>query len=259
MADSYIDAFETVIYGRLSCIAMRQAVLPLNSRWASAIEYCIEIQETHNARMEALIGRIKGLKIDEAEVAKVTDTFVRFGAWLNSLEGRPLDPAIFFGAEVPSVVGRERLPKLAGHLERMIKTLTPYAEAPDDERIEGSVGWLRQLRAAHEIAVRNRDAQRAAQKRQKDLGPEVENARAEWLDKYVANKSLIDGVLRHEKKLALKSFVFDDLAEVQRSRGVDDTDDDTGEDTGEDLEDLVTDPTGGPTPAPTPTDEEDGV
>ncbi len=252
MADSYIDAFETVIYGRLACIAMRDAVLPLNSVWASAIEHCIQVQETHNARMEGLLGRVKGLKIDEAEVAKVTDTIVRFGAWLNSLEGRPLDPRIFFGADVPSVVGRERLPKLAGHLERMIKTLTPYAEKPEDERIEGSVGWLRQLTTAHEIAVRNRDAQRAAQKRQKDLGPEIENARAQWLDKYIANKSVIDGVLRHENKLALKSFVFDDLAEVQRSKGQ--------EDAGEDLEELVTAPTDGPAPTPAtpaPTGDED--
>jgi len=255
MADSYIDAFETVIYGRLCCIAMRQAVLPLNSRWGGAIEYCIELQETQNARMEGLLARIKGLKINEAEVAKVTNTFVRFGAWLDSLEDQPLDPAKFFAAAAPSVVGRERLSKLSGHLDRMINMLRPYAEAPEDERIEGSVGWLRQLTAAHDIAVRNRDAQRAAQKLKKDLGPEVEQARAEWLDCYVANKYAIEGFLRHEKRLTLKSFVFDDLAEVQRRDTTEDTREDTGEDTGEDLEELVTEPTGGPAPTPKPTDE----
>ena len=42
MADSHIDAFETVIYGNLACIEMRRTVLPMNSRWTSTVEYCIE-------------------------------------------------------------------------------------------------------------------------------------------------------------------------------------------------------------------------
>lgn len=239
MADGHIDAFETLIYGRLSCIEMRQVVLPLSARWAAAVEYCIELQETANARMEAAIARISGPRVDKDEVAKVSDTFVRFGSWLDSLEDRPLDPAMFFGREAPSVVGRERLSKLTGHLERMINTLLPYAEGPEDGRIEGAASWLRQLRAAHAIAVRNRDAQRDAQKARQDFGPEVEQARQAWLETYVANKAVVEGILRHHGKLALKSFIFDDLAEVQRSK----------------LEDeLVTDPTGGP--APTPTDED---
>lgn len=250
MADSHIDAFETVIYGNLACIEMRRTVLPMNSQWTSTVEYCIELQEAANARMEAILARIKLPKVDKDEVAKVTNTFVRFGSWLASLEGQPLDPARFFGAQAPSVAGRERLSKLTGRLEHMINTLAPHAEVPAEERIEGAVDWLRQLREAHAIAVRNRDAQRAAEKARKDFGPEVENARQAWLDTYVANKAVIEGVLRHEKRLALKSFIFDDLAEVQRSKNT------------EELEQLVTAPTDvteptGPAGGPTSSDGDD--
>ena len=91
--------------------------------------------------------------------------------------------------------------------------------------------------------MRNRDAQRDAVRLRQDLGPEAEQARQEWLETYVANKATIEGVLRHQKKLALKPIIFDDLAEVQRSKVSE-----------KELEELVTDPTGvtEPTGGPTP-------
>jgi hypothetical protein len=159
MGDSHIDAFETVIYGRLSCIEMRRTVLPLSSRWASTVESCIELQEAANARMEAILARVGGPKVDEDEVAKVTNTFVRFGSWLDSLENRPLDPAKFFGAEAPSVVGRARLSKLTGRLEHMINTwrLTPKPQRTSASTVSsaGSPSCARRTRSRCATATRS--------------------------------------------------------------------------------------------------------
>lgn len=50
VADTYIDAFETAIYGDLACGEMRRLVLPLGPQWTGAIEYCIQEQERVNGR-----------------------------------------------------------------------------------------------------------------------------------------------------------------------------------------------------------------
>lgn len=230
MADPYIDAFETQIYGKLACTEMRRLVMPLGSQWAEAVEHCIREQERVNSMMEAIITRLGLPKVNKDEVAMVTDTIVRFGYWLDSLAGRPIDPAQFFGLDLPSVVARQRLSKLTGHLDRMVDRLTPYAEKPPEERIEGVVTRLEELKEARAIAERNRDALREAQKTRQELSPEIERARQEWLRVYTANKFVIEGILRHHGKLALKPLIFDDLAEVQRSKP------------NEELEQLVTGP-----------------
>lgn len=238
VTDTYIDLFETQTYGKLACIEMRNRVLPLGAHWVTAVQRCIDEQERVNALMEAVLARMGLPKVNPDEVAKVADTIVRFGSWIDSLAGRPIDPFQFFGNQVPSAIGRERLSKLTGHLDRMVLRLTPYAEKPPEERIDGVVGRLAELKQAYDIAVRNRDAQREALQARKELSPEAARARQEWLRIYTANKFLIEGVLRHEDKLWLKALIFDDLAEVQRSTPA------------TELEELVTDPTADPTTQP---------
>lgn len=241
VADTYIDLFETIIYGELACTEMRTRVMPLHPAWASAVERCIELQEAANANVKAIIAQLPGFKVDEAEIASVTDTIVRFGAWLHSLKGRPLDPARFFGSAPPSDVARQRFSKLTGHLERMIHELAPHAEGGGGTFIEGANGRLAELREAHAVALRIREAQRAALEARKTLGPLANAARAAWLRTYVANKRLIEGILRHHNREALMPLIFDDLAETQRSKV--DSDEDT------DLDRLVTGSAGDDSPA----------
>lgn len=218
MADAYIDLFETIIYGQLACTEMRARVLPLHPAWGSAVERCIELQEAANANVKAVIAQLSGYQVNEAEIATVTDTIVRFGAWLNSLKGRPLDPIRFFGSAAPSAVGRERLSKLTGHLERMIEELEPYVDGTKGPPIEGAGSRLNELKEAHAIALRNREGQRAALELRRTLSPQAAAAREAWLRTYVANKRLIEGILRHHDREALMPLIFDDLAEVQRSK-----------------------------------------
>lgn len=218
MADTYIDVFETAIYGKLATQEMRTRVMPLHASWASAVERGIALQDAANARMEAIIGQMTDFRVDPREIEEVTDTIVRFGAWIDSLKGRPLDPVLFFSGAVPSTVARRRLSKLTGHLEHMITQLTPFAEGEESRRIEGAASRLAELRAAHAIAMRNRDAQRAASETQKTLAPEAEQARQTWLSTYVANKRLIEGILRHHGLETFMPLIFDDLAETQRTK-----------------------------------------
>ncbi|AKF09280.1 hypothetical protein DB32_006429 [Sandaracinus amylolyticus] len=201
-------------YGGVACDEMRAQVLPLHRGWASAIERAIELQEEQNANVERLLAQMGSSRADPLEVAQATDTIARFASWLGSLKGRPLDPATFFAGAKPSTIAKRRLSKLVGALEHMIAQLTPIAAGP----IPGAATWLEELRAAHAIAVAQRDAQRAGRTAQANLTPELEKARADWLATYVANKRLVEGVLRHHGKEHLMPLVFDDLAEVQRTK-----------------------------------------
>lgn len=244
MADSYIDAFECVVYGRLACEEMRRQAMPLHAAWAPAIEHAIELQEQRNAAMAEIVARLRSPRVDAEQVAAAGDTVVRFHAWLLSLKGRPLDPQHFFGGAVPSSIARRRLPKLAGQLEHIVGLLLPHAEGGPEggERIPGAAARLAELREALDIATRERDAQRAARADRATLSPEAERSRLEWLATYVANKRLVEGILRHHDRIALMPVIFDDLAEVQRSK--------SPSDDGRDLEPLVGPGGGDPPPQP---------
>lgn len=242
MADPYVDVFETLIYGKLASREMRRLVMPLNPAWAGTVAWCIEEQDKANARMAAIVARLELPEVNDEELEKVTDTIVRFGYWIASLPGNPLDAYKFFAGHTPSDIGEARLSKLPGHLERMINALEPHAAAPPEERIEGVVSRIAALREAHAIAERNRAAQQLAQQARVDLRPEATAAREDWLKAYIANKYTMEGLLRHADKLEWKSLIFDDLAEEQRSK--------TEVEGGEDLDALVTSPPGGPAPQP---------
>lgn len=154
-------------------------------------------------------------RADPAKVAEAADAIVRFGNWISSLKGRPIDPAVVFQGAAPSSIARRRLPKLVGAIERMITHLTPHAEG---DAVPGAAAWLAELQSVHAIAVRERDAQRAGRADEVKLAPDAAAARADWLATYAANKHVIEGILRHERKEHLMTLIFDDLAEVQRAR-----------------------------------------
>lgn len=233
MADTHISAFECEVYGKLAAEEMRERVMPLHEAWSAAIARCIHLQDAATARVSALLARLGAPKVNDEEVAEVADTVVRFGAWIDSLKGHPLDAFVFFNGAPPSSVGRRRLPKLTGAIAHMIERLTPYTVGED--AVPGAAGRLAELQAAHAIAERNRDAQADAEALRVQHTPDLVAAREAWLDTYVANKRLIEGVLRHEKLVALMPIIFDDLAEVQRTQPAPQVDE-------ENLDALVTEP-----------------
>lgn len=235
MADTYIDPYETVIYGTIACEEMRKRLLGLHPDWDPGVRRAIALQAEANGRMQSLIAGLDTPKVDKDELETIKDTIVRFGAWMDSLKGRPLDRDLFFNGAPPSAVARRRLQKLSPHIGQMVEFLTPYVGT-----IDGADGWVTELRDAHAMAERNRIAQTQTRVTRKQLSPALEAERRSWLDTYVANKRWVEGVLRHEKLLYLMPFIFDDLAEVQRTgRAETDVDENEGEDalvTGPELE-----------------------
>ena len=217
MTDTYIDPFETVTYGQLACEQMEKLLLPLHADWKKAVRRGVALQTDRNDRMTELLSHLKAPKLDQEAIADARDTIVRFGSWLQSLKGEPIDPALFFGNDAPSIVARRRLSKLAGRLQQMVEALTPFTTG--DGKVDGAASRLAELTEARDAMVQMREAQRTAQADQRTYTPEIERARDAWLATYVANKRLAEGILRHHDKLSLLSLIFDDLAEVQISSG----------------------------------------
>lgn len=66
----------------LCCQEMRTRLLPLHPDWGTAILRGITLQEAANQRVIEVAAQTAGPKVNEAEVAEVRDTIVRFGSWL---------------------------------------------------------------------------------------------------------------------------------------------------------------------------------
>ncbi len=220
MADTYIDPFETLIYGAHARAEMRALCVPLVPVLAPMIEYAIERQREVDDAMQIVLAKLPKPGGNPQAIADAADAIERFGNWIASLKDRPLDPKRFFRGALASTVGRRRLPKIVSALEHIIKTLEPHAKGgPDDsERIRGARAWYDELVEVHRAAAELADAQRAARVEEVVVLPAVAAARERWLEAYTANKRLVEGLLRHAGKLDVLPLVFDDLADVQRTK-----------------------------------------
>ena len=219
MSDSYIDPFETIIYGaHARDMLAAHAIGPATARdkrLAATLDLVIDSQEHADNAMQAVIAKMPTVTGDEGAITKAQDALVRFGSFIGSLEGRPLDAARFFGSAQPSQIGKRRGPKMIGALQHVIDELAPFASAK--KPIEGVERWLKDLTRIHSAAAKVVSQKTKAKVEQRELSPAVANARSEWLAVYGANKSLVEGVLRHLGKGSLMDVIFDDLAEVQHS------------------------------------------
>lgn len=215
MADPYIDPSETLIYGAFARDQMKAVCLGLVEPLDGAVRFAIKSQADADAAMRAVLDRapsppaVVGDPIEDAR-----DVLVRFGKYLESLKGRPVDSADFFD-EPPSVMARRRLTKLVAAVKHVHAQLQARAD-----RVRGSAEWLEDLRDTHARLQALEKQERARKVSEADLRPEIAAARKAWLEVYTANKALITGVLRHAGKLAMLPLVFDDLAEVHRAPGV---------------------------------------
>lgn len=142
---------------------------------------------------------------------------MRFGAYLGSLKGRPLDPSRFFGRDAPSVLARRRLTKLVGGVAHIADEVEQQKAA-----FPGLEPWFVELSEVLDKLRVAEKQQRAKRVERVDVGPELEAARQAWLRVYGANKALIRGVLAHAGRPELLPLVFDDLAETHRAVGVTD-------------------------------------
>ena len=235
MADPYIDAYETKLYGLFAREQMADVCIGMIKAFDGAVRFSIEQQEKVDAQMaEVLARQSKSSPTADLDklVAAARDTVIRFGKHLESLKGRPLDPELFFRKEAPSVLARRRLTKLVAALAHIIEELGKHVT-----KVKSAKEWLADFNEVHEPLAAHEKKLRSAKVGRIELQPEVAAARTKWLEVYSANKFTIGGLLRHASKTALMSSVFDDLAEIHRVSGVSDE----GE-TGAEQEPIGTEP-----------------
>ncbi|WP_437619016.1 hypothetical protein [Sorangium sp. So ce1151] len=220
MADPYIDPFETKIYGKFAREQMAAVLMGKVAALDGMVEFAMGKQLLADQAMSDVLDRQPkpAPELDSAEVLEeARDVIVRFGSYLDSLKGRPVDPKVFFRGEMPSVLARRRITKLTAAVGHIADELERQRE-----KVRGAEVWLAELREVHEKLGIVERQQRATRVERLELGPEVSTAREAWLGVYNANKSLVRGLLAHLGKPELLPLIFDDLAEVHRASGVSD-------------------------------------
>jgi hypothetical protein len=220
MADSYIDPFETQLYGKFAREQMAEVCIGRVAALDPMVRFSIETQAAADAAMARVIANAPtpAVAVDAAQVtSEAGDVLVRFGSHLESLKGRPVDLKLVFRGDAPSVLARRRLTKLTGGLAHVLDEARKH-----EGKIRDAAYWIGELAEAHTNLEALERQQRASKVAQVDLGPEVAAQRELWLATYSANKHLIRGLLAHIHKPELLPLIFDDLAEVHRVSGVSD-------------------------------------
>jgi len=220
MADPYIDPYETKAYGKFAREQMAEVLVGKNPVFDHLVEWMIGQQLTADMAMNDVLDKLPKPTplLDSAEVLdEARDTIVRFGAHLDSLKGRPVDPKVFFRGDAPSVIARRRLMKLTAAFGHVIDEFDKYKA-----KIRDADHWRSEIVAVHAKLAQLEKQQRASRVEKVELGPELTTAREAWLDVYNANKQLVRGMLAHLGKPELLPLIFDDLAEIHRAGGVSD-------------------------------------
>lgn len=219
MADPHIDAFETKVYGKFARDQMATVLMGLVPGLDTMIQFAIAEQSKADKKMADLLDRQpKAPALDpDTILSEARDVVVRFGAHLESLKGRPVDPKVFFRGEAPSILARRRLTKLAAAMGHIVDEFENHKD-----KIRDQAHWKSELKKAFEDLSALEKQQRASRVEKVVLAPEVAAGRDEWLTTYAANKNLVRGLLSYAGKPELLPLVFDDLAEIHRVSGVSD-------------------------------------
>lgn len=123
MADPYIDPFETLVYGSFAREQLAEVCLGKVPKLDGMVAFAIASQKEADLAMKAVLERQPRAApaVDASAVlAETRDTVVRFGAYLESLKGRPVDPKLFFRGEAPSVPARRRTSRAPGQATRSL-------------------------------------------------------------------------------------------------------------------------------------------
>lgn len=219
MADPNIDAFETKVYGKFARDQMATVLVGLVPGLDKMLEFAIAEQKKADQTMADLLDRQPKAPVLDPEtiLAEARDVIVRFGAHLESLKGRPVDPKVFFRGEAPSILARRRLTKLTAALGHIVDEFENHKD-----KIRDQAHWRSELKKTFDDLSALEKQQRATRVEKVVLAPEVAAGREAWLVTYNANKSLVRGLLAYAGKPELLPLVFDDLAEIHRVSGVSD-------------------------------------
>jgi hypothetical protein len=225
MADPYIDQYETLAYGRFAVAQILALVLGLDAEAESFIKLTAARLAAETDAMEAALKKAGALdavtykpvdgKPDVVGSAK--SALRRLVAYAESRESGEAIAADILQHENMGTVLKRRPVKLAAALDHALGAIEKHKTSlPEHAK------WAQDVAAARDALGALNEGVRKARVDRKGATPETEAARASWLRRYAATKSIVEGILKPLGKVAMTPEIFDDLAEVHRAAGVSD-------------------------------------
>lgn len=222
MADSYIDQYETVAYGKFAVGQILSLVVGLDADADSFVKTTASRLLSDTESMWTALSKVGSLEVvtysaeDSAAILNHSRSVLRrLAAYAESRSnGEEIVRDLLHGDSLSAVL-RRRPVKLATALEHALEAIKKH-QASLPEHTE----WTQTVTDAHAALVALNGNVRKARTDQHVMTPEVEMARATWLKRYAATKHIIRGILEPMGKGDLMPEIFDDLADVHRAHGV---------------------------------------
>ncbi|MDI1483528.1 hypothetical protein [Polyangium sp. y55x31] len=225
MADSYIDQYETLAYGRFAVVQILALVVGLDVEADGFVKLTADRLAAETDAMEVALKKAGALDVvtyKPAEgkpdvVGNAKSVLRRLVAYAESRENGEAIVADILRHENMSTVLRRRPVKLAAALDQAFKAIEKHeASLPEFAK------WAHAVAAARDALGALNEGVRKARVDRREATPETEAARVKWLRRYAATKSIVEGILKPLGKVAMMPQIFDDLAEVHRAEGVSD-------------------------------------
>lgn len=214
MADRYIDQDETKIYGEYAAGKIRKRVVGLVPEFDKALEYVASEIETATNAVEAAVTEArthdatirKGTKQRVSALKQAIDVLGRFSKHLDTHPAGTIDRKTYFTVNgTAGAVGRSasRVLLALNHIALKLKAKeTPVKSASD---------WAKECAAAASRLAPLAEHSDDARTDRREATPEIESARAAWLQVYGAAKLTVEAALRLTGRLSLLPKVFFDL------------------------------------------------
>lgn len=221
MADAYIDFDEAGIYGDYAVDQIAQRIYGRIREFDPALHWLVTVlrMETEGvaAQLRAARAVHDGLHADvasrEGPVAESRDAITRFARHLESHRAGSVPFPTFF-VEPPVTLAARSPSRLVAALDHIVGTL-----AEQHANVRESAYWQSELSGARD---RLRAALAAARPAHVSPTPALVAARERWLAAYNAAKHVVAAVLTLAGGHPGMDAIFDDLAEVHRTLGVQD-------------------------------------
>jgi hypothetical protein len=228
MADTYIDQFETIAYGKFATSQIKSRAMGLEPEYDSALKHVSGKLKKATTAVAAALEKAGAMSVVTYKpkagsvdpVAAARDVLRRLAKYAESRpEGRAVVKDIL-GGETLTTAMRRRPSKLVGALDTALA-----AVAKHKQKLPEHQAWASELTAAHKTLDALDKTVKKTRTERREMTPEVATARAEWLKIYGAAKLLVESVLRLHDKTALMPEIFDDLAARPRVGRADDEED----------------------------------
>ncbi|MRG95541.1 hypothetical protein [Polyangium spumosum] len=220
MADTHIDQYETIAYGGFAVSQILALVVGLDPELDPMIKVAATRLASETDAMKAALEKAGAIEIvtyeSKADVVAAGRTLLR--RLVRYAESRPNGDAIandILQGETLTTILRRRPVKLAAALNHASTAVEKYkASLPEHAT------WSADLLVVRDALSSLNEGVRRARIDRHQMTPEVASARASWLRRYTATKSIIEGVLRPLDRVSMMPEIFDDLAEQQRTKPV---------------------------------------